>query len=312
MYLVKQTGGNGYGFFVDGGRRHSVERLQLEADLRHAIAQLQEQPQGVNPQPRQMQLHYQPQLDVATGRIVGFEALARWQHPVRGFVPPDVFIRMAEATGLIVPLGRWILSEACRQLRAWNDAGLEPLRMAVNLSAKQFLQPDLVPMLAEALASHGIRPQFLELDLTETVIMTNARQAVEILGQVQQLGVHVAIDDFGTGFSSMNTLRRLPVTKLKIDRSFVQDLGTDARCDAIVRAVIWLGHGLGQQVIAEGVETKNQLACLRAFGCDQFQGYLCSPALPAQEVSEFVARHALYGGALGPPEGLLEAGGFSL
>jgi diguanylate cyclase len=272
MYEAKHHGGNGYRFFVPGTTVFTKERLQLENDLRIAS------------QLGQLYLHYQPQVDIASGRIVGMEALARWQHPTLGWVPPDEFIPLAEASDLIMQIGRWILEEACRQARAWHERGFQDLSIAVNLSARQFRQPDLLAMILKTVAAHGLRPQHIELELTETVVMTDAHRSFEILEALHRAGFKVAVDDFGTGYSSMSYLKRLPVSKLKIDRSFVGDLGSSVKSDSIVKAVIGLAHGLGMVVVAEGVETKSQRFILNSFGCDQYQGYLFSRPKAASDV----------------------------
>jgi diguanylate cyclase (GGDEF)-like protein len=272
MYEAKHRGGNGYRFFVPGTTVFTKERLQLENDLRIA------------PQLGQLRLHYQPQVDIASGRIVSVEALARWQHPTLGWVPPDEFIPLAEASDLIVQIGRWILDAACQQARFWHDRGFHDLSIAVNLSARQFRQPDLLAMILKTVAAHGLRPHHIELELTETAVMSDAHRSIEILEALHRAGFKVAVDDFGTGYSSMSYLKRLPVSKLKIDRAFVSDLGSSVKSDAIVKAVIALAHGLGMVVVAEGVETKSQRYILNSFGCDQYQGYLFSRPQPANDI----------------------------
>jgi diguanylate cyclase len=272
MYEAKHRGGNGYRFFVPGTTVFTKERLQLENDLRIA------------PQLGQLCLHYQPQVDIASGRIVGVEALARWRHPTLGWVPPDEFIPLAEASDLIVQIGHWIMDAACRQARLWHDRGFQDLSIAVNLSARQFRQPDLPAMILKTVAAHGLHPHHIDLELTETVVMSDAHRSIEILEALHRAGFKVAVDDFGTGYSSMSYLKRLPVSKLKVDRSFVSDLGSSVKSDAIVRAVIALAHGLGMVVVAEGVETKSQRFILNSFGCDQYQGYLFSRPQSADDI----------------------------
>lgn len=264
MYDAKHSGGNGIQFFVPGTTVFTVERLQLENDLRIA------------PQLGQLEVHYQPQVEIGSGRIVGLEALARWQHPVHGWVPPDEFIPLAEASDLIVHISRWILNAACKQLRLWHLEGFSDLSVAVNLSARQFRQPDLLAMIQKIVASHGLQPRHVVIELTESVVMSDAHRSVDTLEQLHQLGFKVAVDDFGTGYSSMSYLKRLPVNKLKVDRSFVSDLGASTKSDSIVKAIISLAHGLGMTVVAEGVETKAQRYLLAEFGCDEFQGYVFS------------------------------------
>jgi diguanylate cyclase len=276
MYEAKHRGGNGFQFFVPGTTVFTMQRLELENDLRNAVAL------------GQLELHYQPQVEVASGKIVGLEALARWKHPSHGWIPPGEFIPLAEASDLIVHIGKWILDEACRQAKLWQDEGFGGLKMAVNLSARQFRQPDLLSMIRQTVGKHGLQPEHIVIELTESVVMSDANRAVETLEQMHQSGFEVAVDDFGTGYSSMSYLKRLPVSELKIDQSFVSDLGSSAKSDSIVRAIISLAHGLGMTVIAEGVETAAQLSFLRAFGCDQYQGYLYSRPRNAADTVELL------------------------
>ena len=222
MHDAKQNGGNGIRFFLPGTTVFTVGRLQMENDLRIA------------PQLGQMELHYQPQVETKSGRIVGLEALARWQHPVHGRVPPDEFIPLAEASDLIVHLGRWILDAACKQLRLWHLEGFTDLSVAVNLSARQFRQLDLLPMIEKIVADHGLQPRHVVIELTESVVMSDAHRAFDTLEKLHRLGFKVAVDDFGTGYSSMSYLKRLPVNKLKIDRSFVTVLGASTKSASIV------------------------------------------------------------------------------
>jgi len=276
MYDAKHNGGNGIRFFVPGTTVFTIERLQLENDLRIA------------PQLGQLELHYQPQVETKSGRIVGLEALARWQHPVHGWVPPDEFIPLAEASDLIVLIGRWILDAACKQLRLWHLEGFSDMSVAVNLSARQFRQPDLVAMIQRIVTSHGLLPQHVVIELTESVVMSDAHRSFDTLEKLHRLGFKVAVDDFGTGYSSMSYLKRLPVNKLKVDRSFVSDLGTSTKSDSIVKAIISLAHGLGMTVVAEGVETKAQRYLLAELGCDQYQGYLFSRPRKAADIAELL------------------------
>jgi diguanylate cyclase len=276
MYDAKHNGGNGIRFFVPGTTVFTVARLQLENDLRIA------------PQLGQLELHYQPQVEIRSGSIVGLEALARWRHPVHGWVPPDEFIPLAEASDLIVQIGRWILDAACKQLRLWHLEGFSDLSVAVNLSARQFRQPDLLGMIQKTVASHGLQPRHVVIELTESVVMSDAHRSFDTLEELDRLGFKVAVDDFGTGYSSMSYLKRLPVDKLKVDRSFVSDLGASPKSDSIVKAIISLAHGLGMTVVAEGVETKTQRDLLAEFGCDQFQGYLFSRPRHAADIVELL------------------------
>ncbi len=242
MYEAKHDGGNGYRIFVPGTTVYTLDRIQLENDLWHAIER------------RQLELHYQPQVNVRDGQIVGLEALARWRHPQRGWVSPSEFIPLAESSGLIQHIGQWILEEVCRQISSWRGAGFDNIRVAVNLSARQFRQPDLVSVFEQTMNRYGIQAHHLELEVTESVVMSNFERARDTLEQLNHAGLRIAVDDFGTGYSSLSYLKRLPIGYLKIDRSFVMDLGTNVQSDAIVKAIIALAHGLGMSAIAEGVE----------------------------------------------------------
>jgi diguanylate cyclase len=278
MFEAKRRGGNGFQFFVPGTTIFTMQRLELENDLRHAVAL------------GQLQLHYQPQVDIVSGRIMGLEALARWQHPVHGWISPAEFIPLAESSDLIVQIGQWLLDEACRQTQLWHREGFSDLAIAVNLSARQFRQTNLVAMIEATVLQHGLSPKHLVIELTESVVMSDAEQAIHVLERLHGAGFQVAVDDFGTGYSSMSYLKRLPIGKLKVDRSFVNDLGSSAKSDSIVKAIIALAHGLDMTVVAEGVETARQLAFLRAFGCDQYQGYLYSRPRTAADIAGFLAR----------------------
>jgi diguanylate cyclase (GGDEF)-like protein/PAS domain S-box-containing protein/excisionase family DNA binding protein len=265
--------------FEPGMNAETLERIDFENDLRHAIER------------NQLVLHYQPLVDLASNRVVGFEALVRWQHPERGLVPPMAFIPLAEETGLIVPIGHWVLETACHQAQAWRQAfpGLHPM-MSVNLSARQFAQPDLGAQIQEILATTGLPAASLELEITESVVMDRSDEAIRALRALRELGVKLVLDDFGTGYSSLSYLKHLPLDTIKIDRSFVAGLVDDDANLPIVQAVIALAHGLGIAVTAEGIETVEQRECLRRLGCDQGQGYLYSVALPAARIEDELAR----------------------
>lgn len=251
-------------------------RLSLETDLHRALKE------------GQFELHYQPKVDTFSDAIRGVEALLRWRHPERGYVLPGEFIPVAEETGQIAAIGMWVLQQACRQGRIWRDQGLPPLRIGVNISAAQFRQTDLVESLRRALEEADLEARYLEVELTETCVMSNPEDSIAILEELSRMGVLVSVDDFGTGYSSMTYLRRLPIDKLKIDRSFVAEMDTCADDASIVRAIVSLAHGLRLKVVAEGVETPVQLAALKALGCDQYQGHLFSPALPVPEFEKLM------------------------
>ncbi|KIF82237.1 putative bifunctional diguanylate cyclase/phosphodiesterase [Noviherbaspirillum autotrophicum] len=239
-------------------------------------------------------LHYQPQMDLASGALVGLEALLRWQPPGQAMIYPGDFIPIAEETGLIVPIGEWVLRSACAQQKKWQDAGMfAGVRMAVNLSTRQFGQQDIVSTVLNALAESGCSPSWLELEITESVIMDNPQAATETLQRLSDMGVHLSIDDFGTGYSSLSYLKRFPIDALKIDRSFVRDITVDADDAAIAQAVIALAHSLKLKVIAEGVETAEQLAFLRKQGCDQIQGYYVSQPLAIDKLEQLMSDNKL-------------------
>lgn len=283
MYRAKAAGKARYAVFDPPMQAAVLARLALERDLRLALER------------GQFGLHYQPIVDLRSGRIVKVEALARWQHPGRGLVPPGDFIPLAEESGLIVPLGRWVLGEACRQARSWVEAGT-PLAVAVNLTAREFQHPALAEEVAAALGNAGLDPAWLRLEITESLAMRDAAATVATLGALRALGVETMIDDFGTGYSSLAYLQRLPVDTLKIDKAFVDGLGEEDEGDqAIVAAIITLAHALGLRVIAEGVETAAQALRLRALGCDQSQGYHFARPQPAAELMTLLERGAVLG-----------------
>ncbi|MBB3213129.1 PAS domain S-box-containing protein/diguanylate cyclase (GGDEF)-like protein [Herbaspirillum sp. Sphag1AN] len=256
------------------------ERLQLVSQLRQAIEK------------DQLVLHYQPQLGLSNGAIVGVEALVRWQHPERGLVSPQHFIGIAEETGLILSIGEWVLRTACLQAIHWQQMGLPPLMMAVNLSAKQFSQDNLVMMIQNCLRDTGLAAQYLELELTESVSMESPEKSIGVMCNLKAMGVRLSIDDFGTGYSNLNYLKRFPVDQLKIDRSFVCDLATDADSVALVRSIIALGRSLHLEVLAEGVEEQAQMDIMRSHGCDKMQGYFLSKPLPAAGCTTLLQQHA--------------------
>ncbi|MDB5840062.1 MAG: hypothetical protein JWQ23_2014 [Herminiimonas sp.] len=264
MYRAKEIGRNTSQFYATSMNDRTLDRLTIEPELRHALER------------NEFSLHYQPQVDICTGRMIGMEALLRWNHPLLGPIPPARFIGLAEEMGLIIPIGAWVLHTACAQTKAWQQAGLGNLRVAVNLSPRQFTQKALAQSIADILDATGLEPCFLELELTENMVMSDVDNVIPILRDLKALGVNISIDDFGTGYSSLSYLRRFPIDVLKIDQSFVNDLADDADAAAIVIAIISLAHSLRLQVIAEGVETAEQLTFLRTHGCDQVQGYYFS------------------------------------
>ncbi|THF61307.1 two-component system response regulator [Pseudothauera rhizosphaerae] len=279
MYRAKAEGRNTYGFYTEDLTRLASQRLELETRLRRALAG------------GEFVVHYQPVIAVADGRLLGAEALVRWQPPGEVMVPPGAFIPIAEETGLIVALGEWVLGTACRQWREWLDTGLQPGSLAVNLSVEQIRRRDVEGMLREALHDTGLPPRWLELEITESSLMAQGEQAEALLAALKALGIGLAIDDFGTGYSSLAYLKRFSIDKLKIDRSFVQDIADDRNDLAIAAAVVAMARALDISVQAEGVETEAQLDLLRELCCGSYQGYLCSPALPADEFhARFLAR----------------------
>jgi len=273
MYRAKDMGRNTFQFYQPEMNASAGVRLNLERRLRRALRD------------NEFLLHYQPQVDIGSGQIVGIEALVRWHDPEVGLVPPSSFIPLAEESGLIGPLSEWVLREACRQNKAWQDEGLPPARVSVNLSARVFQQRDIAKLVMQVLAETGLEPKYLELELTESTIMRNAEEAVSMLNELHALGIGLAIDDFGTGYSSLSYLKRFPVDRLKIDRSFVSDIGVSGDDETITSAIIALAHSLKLQVIAEGVETSAQLDFLRERECDEMQGYYFAKPLSTDAIS---------------------------
>jgi diguanylate cyclase (GGDEF)-like protein len=277
MYQAKAEGGGKFRFFMPQMTDRAVERLALEHSLRQAIER------------EEFVLHYQPRVELSSDRITGFEALVRWNHPDLGLIYPDEFIPVAEETGLIAPLGEWVAREACAQLVRWKRQGFAVDSMAVNVSARQFRQRMPIELVNGALEESGLEARHLEIEITESAVMQDARQALETLEELRKIGVSVAIDDFGTGQSSLAYLKRFPLTKLKIDKAFIRTLLSDPRDAAITRAIIAMAHSLGLVACAEGVETRKQLDFLRDPGCDEVQGYVYSPPLPVERATRLLS-----------------------
>jgi len=286
MYHAKEAGRDNYQFFESEMNARAIERQSLQEDLHYAIER------------QELALHYQPKLDLATGEIIGAEALIRWRHPERGLVPPAQFIPIAEDCGLIVPVGRWVLREACRQMRAWQLAGMAPPCVAVNISAVELRSPDFASSVRTMLAEAGLDPRYLELELTETGLMEDSRlinesrSVADVLKELKEIGVLLTLDDFGTGYSNLSHLKCFPIDTLKIDQSFVRDLTSDENCTGIVTGLIGMGKCLRMRVVAEGVETREQLEILTQQGCPEGQGYYFSRPVPAEEFGGLLERDA--------------------
>ncbi len=289
MYQAKQTGRNNLQFFTPALAQRAAAHEALEGELRAGIAQ------------DQLRLHYQPKFDSLSGQLCGIEALVRWQHPERGLLAPAEFVNMAEESGLIVPMGRWVLKEACRQLRRWRQAGLLPPRCAVNVSVRQFASATLFEDVLEALASTGLEPGAIEIEITESVLAADSERGQQVIQRLHALGVRIAIDDFGTGYSSLSYLKHFPAQTLKIDRSFIRGLPTDCGDIAITQAVIALAHSMGMQVVAEGVETPEQLQYLRHLRCDAVQGFLLGKPVPPERCAAWMAAPVLPAAELATP-----------
>ena len=276
MYRAKNDGRNNYCFFTEAMQERSARNLWLTNALRHALER------------EQLHLVFQPQVSLSSGRIIGAETLLRWTHPELGSISPAEFIPLAEESGLILPIGEWVLRSAVKQAKEWIEHGLSPMTVAVNISAVQFRHPRLPELVSTILDETGLPPQYLELELTEAVAMNDPKNAYAMMDDLHARGVRMSIDDFGTGYSSLGYLKKFKVYKLKIDQSFVRDIYTDPEDRAIVNAIISMAHSLGLQTIAEGVETPEQLIYLNAQGCDEVQGYYYSKPLPAEAFEIFV------------------------
>ncbi|PLY14322.1 MAG: hypothetical protein C0631_11735 [Sedimenticola sp.] len=275
MHHIKQTGGNGFHFYSSSVDKRSHRRLSLEGHLHRALER------------EEFELHFQPQTNIQDGRLLGVEALLRWHHPEEGLLPPVDFIPLAEETGLIVPIGEWVIHTACRQIAAWQQEGHDPAPVAINISARQFTEASLAQTISSALSDNKLLADRLELELTESMIMQCAEATREKLSIFHESGLRIAVDDFGTGYSSMSYLKRFPLDTLKIDHSFIRDLCSDSTDTAIVRAIIALGQALGLTVLAEGVETVAQRDVLKQLGCEFIQGFLISRPVTADRIYPF-------------------------
>ncbi|HEY6838446.1 MAG TPA: EAL domain-containing protein, partial [Geobacteraceae bacterium] len=280
MYAAKGQGRNNFQFYDAAMDENAAKLLSLATSIRKALDR------------KEFCLCYQPKVDITSGRITAMEALIRWEHPELGRLSPAEFIPLAEETGLIIPLGEWVLREACRQNKDWQEQGLPPVRVAVNLSGYQLQQKNILDVVKQTLDETGLRSEFLEVEITETVIMQNPDFAIAVLGEFRDLGIHISIDDFGTGYSSLAHLKRFSVNTLKIDKSFVRDVEIDSTDAAIATAIIAMGNSLNLRVIAEGVETQGQLSFLKENQCDEMQGYYFSRPLPPEDVASFLRRNA--------------------
>lgn len=276
MYHSKAEGRNNYQYYTESMNAMAFERLAMENSLRRALER------------NEFELYYQPQVNVDTRKIVGLEALIRWRHPELGMISPVEFIPLAEESGLIIPIGEWVLRTACAQNKAWQDAGYSPITVAANISGLQFRQQNLTETVARILGETKLDPKYLDIELTEGTIMRNATETVATLHELKDMGIRLSIDDFGTGYSSLSYLKRFPLDTLKVDRSFVKDLTKDSDDEAITHAIIAMANSLGLRVVAEGVESEEQLRFLQNHGCDEFQGYLFSPPVPAEMVTEML------------------------
>jgi EAL domain-containing protein (putative c-di-GMP-specific phosphodiesterase class I) len=278
MYFAKEQGRNTYRFFIPSLNVDVEERLYLETDLREALEY------------RQFDLFYQPEFNLRTGQVECLESLLRWQHPKRGTVGPLEFIPLAEDTGLIVPIGEWVLHETCRQVMLWRQQGLPPVRVAVNISARQFRQAGFIEMVFRVLQEYDLAAEWLELEITERFVIQSAEHARNMFKVLRQAGISLAIDDFGQGYSSLSYLRKFPFSKLKMDRVFIKNVVSDPHDEALATAIIAMGSSLGMEVVAEGIEGREQLDLLRRLGCPLGQGFYLTLPMGGKETAEFLQR----------------------
>jgi EAL domain-containing protein (putative c-di-GMP-specific phosphodiesterase class I) len=279
MYRSKEAGKNRYSFFSFELNERAMYRLQIENNLRYALEK------------QELFLVFQPQISLSTQKIVGAECLIRWKSAELGFVPPDAFISIAEETGMIISIGAFVLSEACREATSWIDILGEPIRLSVNVSSKQFRGIDFHTMVKQVLDSTGYSAENLEIEITESILVTDVEHTVQILNRLVDDGISISVDDFGTGYSSLSYLKRFPIATLKIDKSFINHITTDAGDQALSKAIIAMGHSLGMEVIAEGVEHSEQIEQLRLYNCDTIQGYFYSKPLASADFRKFLEEH---------------------
>jgi EAL domain-containing protein (putative c-di-GMP-specific phosphodiesterase class I) len=284
MYQAKLAGRNNYQFYDESLNNEVVQRFTLEQDIRMALKK------------EEFVLFYQPKVELASGRIVGAEALIRWFHPVKGMVPPDQFISVAEETGLITEINRWVIQTACRHCASWSVAGQPDLQVAVNLSGYQFAEQNFSQEIRKSLRASGLAPQQLEVEITENILMHETSATVAVLEEIRAQHVGVSLDDFGTGYSSLSYLTSFPVDKIKIDRTFVMGSSSQKKNRIIIRAIIALGHSLGLKIVAEGIETEEQLEMLKEYGCDEGQGYYFKHPVPMEDFVKILARNRAQGG----------------
>lgn len=281
MYRAKEIGKNNFHLFTESLNTETAHRLHLENSLRKALER------------GEMHLFYQPRVDMKTGKLIGAEALIRWIHPTRGIIPPSDFIPIAEETGVIIQISRWVLMHACVQNKLWQEKGLPPINISVNVSARDFRDTDILETISEVIQHTELDPHYLDIELTESILIRNIDTAVKTLSKIKKMGVRISIDDFGTGYSSLSYLKRFPIDVVKIDRSFVNDITENTDDSAIAGAVVAMSHAMNMRVVAEGIETQAQLDHLASIGCDEMQGFFISKPIPADEFEAFLRKHAI-------------------